>query len=1212
MGGGQSTPDPPPDPSDSPTGTDTPSSTRTPTGTRTPSITPNISDATTYTMSVSAYTSRSPSVSSRYTVSRSPQRSPSTKPTTTGVPLILCGNNARYEGIWKTHYTAGAAPYPITNCLTVVYTEVGKLVQFTELSQDTNPCCDSVYIYDGPTISSPQLVHLFGTSRQYPYNWTSTSNSMTIQFTSFTSTTHKGLVASIEFLSGPSPTSSASPSQSSLDSLSVSTSSSTSQSPSVSAQSSDSSSGSQSLSSSVSVTFSQTASESESSSSSPSYSNTISESHSTTSSPSYSNTISESHSSSSSPSYSNTISNTHSTTGSPLASDPASQTPSYSQISISASTSDSSSPSSTFSPSPASSSSASTSPSISASGSPSGSPSQSSSTSQTISQIQTPSLLDTVSQMSTGSYSWSFSQKPCPSPQPSYTSYSSVSPSLSYSISGSTLTPSAFPTARPRGPPPPLPNLQNMSLDNLKDLLSDLSYYNPSQIQGSLNNVGFAAMQQSGGEFAASTSAFEMKMKAIDTSAAASMQVGSTNLSLPPLSSLGTGLAASMIQWTTNPHAALSSEPIDSPPLSLNILDSTGSTLSVKNLTTPISFNWALNTSDPKFQTPPFYFARCDLGQLYQKSGDALSLSTTATKTGKASWLVPCLLGLWKPLNCTDTGAFSIQTFQCPTPIFTPSCLYWSTSQSKWSTDGCITTLLNGTISCACTHLTDFTSRIDAMAEANKELFANAANVYSLSGLLQYAQWFGIFGGIAALTLLLGLLSMRIDTLTTTKYVKSLCQDPTIRAVFDNAPNTAIYTFDAKSTKSGTKIVKKRASVSKDDSQVNTKPLSLCQRVMQQHSRVQFLFRYDPRLARVFRLLALFTIQYHSLFITALFYGFTYGASGKEGMLWYDVLALSIITSLLNFPVVSIILSSLGKIGLAEFKYKFPLLNEEYMRRSRFEKYALKYLENKEASKVSDETTNDKDTVDKAEALAMMDSGGDEESLLDVALMYLCCKPPKDEDDESSEHKLLSKMSQKELLVKMITVFKAKYPPCEVYDSAWSYLPCHTPEAWIFLICSGGWLAWCLNYLLLFASSHPQSVGQEIMISYATSELSTVFITQPLTILITYCLFKLTQKYGLSLPLFIQRFVIIRVKKGVPPLFHFSNPWSHLEGSSLTSRFAYSLFVKCPAAASNTNELAYAPTKAIVHNDDHEELCPVEELYKEIMGVKAELELREI
>ena len=1126
MGGGQSTPDPPPpDPSDTPTGTDTPSSTRTPTGTGTASITPNISDATTYTMSVSTYASRSPSYSSRTTLTKSPIRSTSVKATTTAIPVILCGNNARYEGIWKTHSYAGAAPYTInTNCLTIIHADVGQLIQFTEISQDTNPCCDSVYIYDGATISSPQLVHLYGSSMQWPYNWTTTSNTMTIQFTSFTSSTYKGITAYINFISGPSSTSSASASQLGL----------------------------------------------------------------TSASPSFSYSGSQSRSSTNSPSYSKSISETLSTSGSPFTSESISETSTGSWNSIS--------------------------PSTSASSSPSGSPSQTSSKSQSMSQIQSQSLLDTASQMATSSYCGSVTLSSSPSLNPSHSSYYTRTASISYSIS-QTFTPSAYPTAHPQGPPPPLPgNLRNMSLGGLKDLISDLSFYSPSQIQDSLRSVGFAAMQQSGGEFSASTSAFTMKMKAIDTSANASLQVGSTNLSLPPLSSLGTGLAASMIQWTTNPHAALSSDPIDSLPLTLNILDSTGSALSVKNLTTPISFTWSLNTSDPKFQTPPFYFARCDTGQLFQKSGDALSPSTAAIQKGQAAWLVPCLLGLWKPLNCTDFSPFSIKTLQCPDPILTPNCLYWSTAAKAWSSDGCVTSLINGSISCACTHLTDFTSRIDAMAESNQALFANAANVYSLSGLVKFAQWFGIFGGIAALTLLLGLLSMRIDTLTTKKYVKNLCQDQTIRNVFDNAPNTAIYTFDAKSTKMGTKIVNtKTKQNAKTDSHVNTKPLSLCQRVIQQHSRLQFLFRYDPRLARIFRLLALFTVQYHSLFISALFYGFTYGASGKEGMLWYDVLALSIITSLLNFPVVSLILSSLSKIGLVEFKYKFPLLHEEYMRRSRFEKYALKYLENKESSEKPDDQNKDKNSLQNAGALAMME-GGDtddiEDTLMDLMFMYLCCRAPKDDDDEGSEDTRLNNMTQKELLVKMITVFKAKYPPCEVYSSAWSYLPCHTTQAWMFLICSGGWLAWCLNYLLLFAASHPSSVGQQVMISYATSELTTVLITQPMTILITYSLFKLTQKYGLALPKFLQRFVLIRMKKGVPPLFHFSNPWSHLEGSSLTARFAYSLFVKCPAAASNTNELAYAPTKAIVHNDEHEEVCQVEELYKEIMGVKSELHLR--
>ena len=1073
MGGDQSQPDPPP-PSDSSTGTDTPSGTRTPTGTGTASITPNISDATTQSMSVSARTSRSPSDSSRPSLTSSPVRSPSAVATTTPIPLILCGNDATYEGVWKTHMTAGAAPYQKTNCLTIIYASVGQLIQFTELTQDTNPCCDSIYIYDGATASSTQLVHLIGTSMKSPYNWTSSSNTMTIQFSGFTSTTYRGVTASVKFLSGPSPTSSATSSQSS------------------------------SLSPLISV-----------------------------------------------------------------------------------------------------------SPSVSVSLSPSASSSQSSSASESISQIQSPSLLVTASEMSSISAAFSYSANSTLSPQSSISRFATVTPSLTYSIRA-TASPTALPSARPQGPPPPLPaNLGKMSLGGLKDLLTDLSFYSPSHIQDSLRSVGFAAMQQSGGQFEASTSSFSMKMKTLDVTAHASMQVGSTNLSLPPLSSLGAGLAASMVQWTTNPYASLSSDVIDSPPLSLNILDSTGIALSVKNLTTPITFSWSLNASDPKFQVPPFYFARCDTDQIYLKAGEALSLSSAAIRTGYASWNVPCLLDLWKPLNCSDFSAFSIKTYQCPSPILTPSCLYWSSNTSSWSSDGCVTTMVNGSISCACTHLTDFTTRINAMAEANQNLFANAANVYSLAGLIKYAQWFGIFGGIAGLTLLLGLLSMRIDTLTTRKYVKSLCQDATIRTVFENAPNTAIYTFDAKSTKQHTKSAKTKVrSIETKAVVANTKELSLFQRIFQQHSRVQFLFRYDPRLARVFRLLALFTVQYHSLFITALFYGFTYGGAGKESMLWYEVLALSIVTSLLNFPVVSLILSSLNKIGLSEFKYKFPLLYEEYLRRSRFETYALKYLANKEAENTGD-GDKEKSSMAQSGALDMINSQGNdaEESLIDLMFMYLCCRSPKDEDEK--EETSLNNLSQKDLLVKMITIFKAKYPSCEVYDSFWSYLPCHTPEGWIFLLCSAGWLAWCLNYLILFAASQPASVGQSVMITYATSELSTVILTQPLTILITYGAYRLINIYGNRLPLFIQRFVLIRATKGVPPLFHYSNPWSHLENSLLTSRFAYSLFVKCPAIASNTSELAYAPTKAIIDDEGEESICKVEELYRDIMGVKSELQLRD-
>ena len=755
-----------------------------------------------------------------------------------------------------------------------------------------------------------------------------------------------------------------------------------------------------------------------------------------------------------------------------------------------------------------------------------------------------------------------------------------------------TPTMSAAPTPRPKGPPPPLPaDLSNMSVTQLGNLFNDIATYDASKIQGSLNTLGMAALQKSGGEFAISTSAFTLKMKALDSTAPAAIQLGTTNVAIPPLASLGTGLAASAIQWTSNPYSDMNTMVPDTLPLSLSVLGENGKHISVKNLTKPVSFSFSLNTSDSKFMAAPYYLAQCAMNQIYVKNGGFYMISEDAIQTGRGTWNVPCQMDKWISVNCTSFGKDSIVSQQCPSLILTPNCLYWDATNSRWSSDGCSPTLINSSVQCSCTHLTDFTTRIDAMAEANKQLFLNAGNVYSIAGLLRYAQWYGTFGGIALMTVLLGMISLRIDIHTTQKYVTYLCRDEVINRVFDNAPNSAIYIYDAKSTKKCAKKIIKKDELPKE--------VNICQRIMQQHSRIQFLFRYDPRLARIFRLLALFTIQFHSLFVSALFYGFTYGGSGKEGMMWYDIIALAIITSAVNIPVISTLLYNLNNVGISEFKMKFPLLYEEYERRSKFEKYALAYLKLKDGG-VHEDVEEEKEAQN-----AIMDD--DQESLLDRLLMYLCCKnPPEKKEDETST------MTRKDLLVKMIKVIKAKYPGFEVYPSYWSYLPCHTSQAWLFLICAGGWLAWCLNYLLLFAASHEQSVGEKIMISYATSELTTIFLTQPLSIVVTYIVYKAINKYGDYLPAWVKTLAINSNKKNVRGLYFFSNPWSNMAESTFTYKFAYSLFVKCPAKASNTSELAYAPTKAVIHDVEEEQICEVEKLYNDIMEVKNELRLRQV
>ena len=1122
--------------------------------------------------------SSSASVSYSPRISLSATRTSSSTATSTAAGPVICGTSSSSAGIWKTHGTAGQSAY-LNNfiCQSTFIAPTNMLVQYTAVSQQLEDCCDFIRLYDGPTISSRLIVTIGGSSIQLPGSWRSTGNIMTIQFTTDVSVVFLGGVANINFVDAPiaspsalktitsSPAFTRLASSSSIHSRKESSSVLESSSVSVtkSAYPSNKAIASSSASPLKSVSVLRSGSSRPSQSALASSLTTSSAKHSNTPSASASATSSAKQSESTSASASTTTSARHSES-----------------TSASASATSSAQPSNTPSAS------------SSASGSHSRSPIGSDSPFQSLSSQESSWPSSSMHPSYTPSSSALYSHSATISLSPSY----SFTQSASWSTRGtSTLSLSASvsqtaePTSRPKGPPPPLPeNLGNLSLSELGGLFNELAYYDPSKLQGALNTLGFAAMQKSGGEFAVSTDTFSLKMKALDASAPAALQIGSTNLSLPPLNTLGSGLAASMIQWTVNPYESQSSAKTDTLPLSLNILDSDGKQMSVNNLTNPITFSWNLNTSDGKFQTPPFYMARCDKDDIYIKNGYTFDIATSAIRTGHATWNVPCLLDSWAPVNCTDYNKNSFETYECPSPIFTPNCLYWHTQLNRWSSDGCIPTFLNMTIACSCTHLTDFTSRIDAVAKGNAELFANAANVYSLSGLIKFAQWFGIFGGIATATILLGLLAMRIDLLTTRKYVSALCKDEVVNAVFNTAPNSAIYIFDKNSNK---KCIKTKPNV------IVKKNPTLLQRICQQHSRVQFLFRYDPRLSRIFRLLALFAIQYHSLFVTALFYGFTYGGAGKASMAISEIVLLSIITSALNVPVISLIMSSLNKIGLSEFKHKFPILYEEYDRRSRFEKYALQYLGNDSNSNIigMDHDMNTRGALDM-----------DEDSFVDLILMYLCCKNTKDDEEEN-----IVKLPQRELLVKMIKVIKAKYPGAVVYDKFWSYMPCHTPQGWAFLILCGGWLAWCLNYLLLFAASHEKSVGEDILVSYATSELTTVFISQPLTIMVTYGIFKLTHTYKNYLPKCLHRFAIFSSKNNIPAHYFFGNPLGVAE-SAFTSKFAYSLFIRCPSIASNTNELAYAPTKAAVHDIEGDIApCEVEKLYNQIMKIKGELQLRE-
>jgi hypothetical protein len=670
--------------------------------------------------------------------------------------------------------------------------------------------------------------------------------------------------------------------------------------------------------------------------------------------------------------------------------------------------------------------------------------------------------------------------------------------------------------------------------------MNTLSLYNPSVITNSLNALGAALLAATGnGSVSVSTSTFKMTLASLpaDVNATAKLSQGSTSVALPPLKDLVPGAAAaSMITWKTNPFISVVPGQVpDAPVLSLNVLGSDGTPLNVANLSTPIIMSWQqhLSADDPRIQTPPSYVVRCDTAQVFLTTGNQMTEFHGANHSRSDLWAVPCLMNSTNYIQCTSFQPYTYVPFQCPTPVFDHSCVYWSPTKQIWTDDGCVPAYANLTYaSCKCTHLTDFSSRVGAAVSSNAALFENAKNVYTTAGLRQYAQWFGLFGGIAAVTLLIGGIVTYVDLASTRRYIHSLLRNKYLLEFLDRRPSSPMYIYDDRS--SHDRYHKKKKEVPP------AKTISLSQRLWQQHPSLQFIFRYDPRLSRLFRLLFLFIVQFHSLFITALLYGFTYGvAGGATTMTVPDTILLSLITMSLTVPVVHYFLRALNAVGTKEFEYQFPVLYEEYMRRANFEKIALVYFHKKDGLELD------------PGFLAL--SGV--EDLMDLPL--------------------------KQLLKEMANVISKPWNTLNFPMACWRVWPAHTPYGAAFLLLCFGYFGFILNYLILFAASHENSVGEQVMTSWGISQLSSIILIQPMNIVFTMGFYWFLNRFSAYIPTVVRNNILVPAVRSIPSIFYFTNPWSALSHSPLTAQFAYTLFTRCSAYASHAEELAYAPMDAI-------------------------------
>jgi len=531
---------------------------------------------------------------------------------------------------------------------------------------------------------------------------------------------------------------------------------------------------------------------------------------------------------------------------------------------------------------------------------------------------------------------------------------------------------------------------------------------------------------------------------------------------------------------------------------------------------------------------------------------------------GLKTWSIPCG-STYTNITCP------IQTFQCPV-----SCVYWNSSLSAWKSDGCLSEIVGSTVLCHCTHMTDFSTRIEGVISENQKVFAIAGSVYSKDGLALYATWYQIFGSLALCSILIIVLTTWLDFPLRKIYVDLLMKHKKFKLLLNRAPLTPVYRYNGYSSLT---YYKELSTKQKPIKHV----FNPCKRMCLQHSYLQALLRFDPRLSRSFRTLFLMLMQFHSLFVTAFLYGFSFGT--KKDLSIADTVLLSIITSLVTIPCVRIALYSLNTVGLKEFEYQFPMLHHEYLRRVEFETIAKPLFEGKgavgaEAAGAAEGAGADAgDTEDQAEQGVY--------STLFSCIGSMCKK----EEEEVIVNRSVA-------LKDLAACVKKEYPKFKTYSILWELLPCHTFHGWAFLLLSFGWIGWCLQYLLLFAASHPSSVGDSILISYATSEIVTICVSQPLTILLSIAFFVMSHKYKAPWPFSL--ISSVSTKHAIPSMYYFSNPLNNRTFTVLTSEFAYLLFLDIPSEAAGIDIFSTAPIKSILTTIHGEEEVPdtrIQDLY---------------
>ena len=268
-------------------------------------------------------------------------------------------------------------------------------------------------------------------------------------------------------------------------------------------------------------------------------------------------------------------------------------------------------------------------------------------------------------------------------------------------------------------------------------------------------------------------------------------------------------------------------------------------------------------------------------------------------------------------------------------------------------------------ISCNCTHLTDFAVRFKSIIETNDRVFSNIANIFSLEGLKRSLSYF-IFAGVLLITIISGSIYFhKMDLHASQAYsnfLRNLDIFPNLEEI--HGPEffiDSLFPYIEK-TKPSSRNLSSRHTPSRNylrptSTAIFCNIIRTCfHRLPHQHQHLSVYFRFDPLLPRVIRFLFLITVASNTLFVTALLYGYsnitTSSDEKTKSITPIESVVLSLLTLSINIPIVQLFIRGLRWAGRAEFNWRYPYLAQELRIRQIFENEWARSSDNETLSRI--------------------------------------------------------------------------------------------------------------------------------------------------------------------------------------------------------------------------------------------------------------------